>query len=147
MYQFSSVVQLCSTLCDTVDCSTPGFPVYHQLPELAQTLVHWISDAIQPSHPLSSPSPPAFSLCQHQGLLMWYYLVIEKKRNPTICDNNNGTWGHYAKRNKPDKDKYCLLIEVISKRESEIEKVKENLYNVTYMWNLKKKPHLIKKES
>ena len=49
-----------------MDCSTPGFPVYHQLPELTQTHVHWVSDAIQPSHPLSSPSSPAFSLSQHQ---------------------------------------------------------------------------------
>ena len=51
-----------------MNCSTPGFPVHHQLPELAQTHVHWVSDAIQPSHPLSSPSPPAFNISQHQGL-------------------------------------------------------------------------------
>ena len=68
--QFSSV-QSCLTLCDTMDCSTPGFPVHHQLPELAQTHVHWVGDSIQPSHPLSSPSPPAFSLSQHQGLFHW----------------------------------------------------------------------------
>ena len=49
------------------DCSMPGFPVYHQLPELAQTHVYWVGDAIQPSHPLSSPSPPSFNLSQHQG--------------------------------------------------------------------------------
>ena len=59
--QFSSVAQLCLTLCDPMDCSTPGFPVHHQLRELAQTHVHQVSDAIQPSHPLSSPLPPAFS--------------------------------------------------------------------------------------
>ena len=53
-----------------MDCSMPGFPVHHQLPELAQTHVHRVSDAIQPSHPLSSPSPPAFNLPQHQGLSM-----------------------------------------------------------------------------
>ena len=58
--QFSSVAQLCPTLCNPMDCSTPDFPVHHQLPEVAQTHVHWVSDAIQPSHPLSSPSPPAF---------------------------------------------------------------------------------------
>ena len=68
---FSSVIQLCSTLCDPKDCSTPGFPVHHQLPELAQTHVHQVSDAIQPSHPLSSPSPPALNLSQHQGLFQW----------------------------------------------------------------------------
>ena len=66
----SSVTQLCPTLCDPMDWSTPGFPVHHQLPELAQTHVHRISDAIQPAHPLSSPSPPAFNLAQHQSLLM-----------------------------------------------------------------------------
>ena len=60
--QFSSVAQSCPTLCDLMDCSRPGFPVLHQLPEFTQTHVHWISDAIQPSHPLSSPSPPAFNL-------------------------------------------------------------------------------------
>ena len=62
--QFSSVTQLCPALCDLIDCNTPGFPVHHQLPELVQTHVHRVSDAIQPSHPLSSPSP-AFNLCQH----------------------------------------------------------------------------------
>ena len=66
--QFSSVAQLCLTLCDLMDCSTPGFPGHHQSPELAQTHVHRVSDAIQPSHPLSSPSPPAFNLSQHQDL-------------------------------------------------------------------------------
>ena len=66
--QFSSVAQSCLTLCNPMDCSTPGFPVRYQLPELAQTHVHWVSDAIQPSHSLSSPSLPAFNLSQHQGL-------------------------------------------------------------------------------
>ena len=63
--QFS---QLCLTLCNPTDCSTSGFPVHHQLPELAQTPVHQVGDAIQPSHPLSSHSPPAFHVSQHQGL-------------------------------------------------------------------------------
>ena len=67
----SLVVQLCPTLCDPMDCSTPGLPVHHQLLELAQTPVHWVSEAIQPSHPLSSPSPPALNLSQHQGLFQW----------------------------------------------------------------------------
>ena len=63
-------VQLLSRvqLCNPMDCSTPGFPVHHQLLKLAQTHVHWVSDTIQPSHPLSSPSPPALNLSQHQGL-------------------------------------------------------------------------------
>ena len=66
---FSLFTQLRLTLCNPMDCSTPGFPVHHQLPEPAQTHVHQVSDAIQPSHPLSSPSPPALNLSQHQGLL------------------------------------------------------------------------------
>ena len=66
--QFSSVAQSCPTLCDPMDCSMTGFPIHHQLLELAQTHVHQVGDAIQPSHPLSSPSPPAFNLSQYQGL-------------------------------------------------------------------------------
>ena len=58
-------------LCDPMDCSTPGFPVHHQLPELTQTHVHGVGDAIQPSHPLSAPSPSAFNLSQHQDLSQW----------------------------------------------------------------------------
>ena len=64
--QLSSVAQLCLTLCNPMDCSTPGFPVHHQPPEVLQTLVHWVGDAIQPFHPLSSPSPPAFKLSQNR---------------------------------------------------------------------------------
>ena len=69
--RFSSVAQSCPTLCDPMDCSTPGLPVHHQLPELAQTHVHQVNDAIEPSHPLSSPSPPTFNLFQHEGLFQW----------------------------------------------------------------------------
>ena len=69
--QFSSVSQLCLTFCNPVDWSTPGFPVHHQLPELAQAHVHWVGDAIQPSHPLLSPSLPAFNLSQRQDLFQW----------------------------------------------------------------------------
>ena len=69
--QFSSVAQSCLTLWDPMACSTPGFPVHHQLPEFTQTHIHWVSDAIQPSHPLSSPSPPALNVSQHQGLFQW----------------------------------------------------------------------------
>ena len=68
--QFSSVTQLCPTLCDPKDCSMPGLPVHHQLPELAQTHIHRVSDAIQPSHPLLSPSP-TFNFSQHLGLFQW----------------------------------------------------------------------------
>ena len=69
IYIFSSVAQLCLILCDPLDCSTPGLLVHYQLLELTKT--HEVGDAIQPSHPLLSPSPPAFSLSQHQGLFQW----------------------------------------------------------------------------
>ena len=68
-FQFSSVGQLCPTLCDPMNHGKPGFPVHHQLPEFTQIHIHWVGDAIQPSPPLSSPSPPALNLSQHQGLL------------------------------------------------------------------------------
>ena len=71
--QFSSVTHSCLTLCNPMDCSTPGFPVLHQLLKLTQTHVHWVSDAVQWSHPLSSPSPPAFNLSQHQSLFQWVH--------------------------------------------------------------------------
>ena len=69
--QFSSVAQSCPTLCDPMNRSTPGLPVHHQLPEFTQTHVHPVSDAIQPSHPLSSPSPPAPNPSQHQSVFQW----------------------------------------------------------------------------
>jgi len=69
--QIRSVAQSCLTLCDPMNHSTPGLPVHHQLPELTQTHVHRVSDAIQPSHPLSSPSPPAPNPSQHQSLFQW----------------------------------------------------------------------------
>ena len=68
----SSVVHSCPTLCGPMDCSTAGLPVHRQLPELTQTHVHWVGDAIQPSHPLPSPSPPVFNHSQHQGLFRWF---------------------------------------------------------------------------
>ena len=67
----SSVAQSCPTLCDPMNRSMSGLPVHHQLPEFTQTHVHWVGDAIQPSHPLSSPSPPALNFSQHQGLFKW----------------------------------------------------------------------------
>ena len=69
--KFSSVAQSYPTLCDPMNCSTPGLPVHHQRLEFTQTHVHRVSDAIQPSHPLSSPSPPAPNPSQHQGLFQW----------------------------------------------------------------------------
>jgi len=72
LIQFNSVAQLCLTLCNPMNGSTPGLPVHHQLPESTQTHVHWVCDAIQPSHPLLSPSPLALNLSQHQGLFKWF---------------------------------------------------------------------------
>ena len=69
--QFSSVTQSCPTLCNPMNHSTPGLSVHHQLPESTQTHAHRVSDAIQPSHPLSSPSPPAPNPSQHQGVFQW----------------------------------------------------------------------------
>ena len=76
--QFSSVTQSCPTLYDPVNRSTPGLPVHHQLPEFTQTHIHQVSDAIQPSHPLSSLSPPAPNPSQHQGLFQWVRLWVEE---------------------------------------------------------------------
>ena len=85
---FSSVQSLIHVwLCDPMDCSTPGFPVHHQLPELAQSQVHWIGDAIQPSHSLSFPSPPAFYLSQHQGLFQ-YPGIREMRFLTSWCTNS-----------------------------------------------------------
>ena len=70
-HQFSSVTHSYPTLCNLMNCSTPGLPVHHQLPEFTQTHVHWVSDAIQPSHPLSPPFPPAHNPFQHQSLFQW----------------------------------------------------------------------------
>ena len=70
-HSVSSVAQLCLTLCDRMDCSRPGLPVQHQLPEFTQTHVHWVDDTFKLSHLLSSPSPPALSLSQQQGLFKW----------------------------------------------------------------------------
>ena len=76
-FQFSSAAQSCPTLCDPMNRSTPGLPVHHQLPESTQTHVHWVGDAIQPSHPLLSPSPPAPNLSQHQGLFKWVSSLLQ----------------------------------------------------------------------
>ena len=97
MFQFSSVAQSCPTLCDPMNCSTPGLPVHQQLPEFTQTHVHWVSDAIQPSHPLSSPSPPALNLSQHQGLIKWVSSAsggqsIEVSASTSVLPMNTQDW-------------------------------------------------------
>ena len=77
LIQSVQFTQSCPTLWDPMDCSMPGLPVHHQLPELTQIHVHRVGDAIQPSHPLSSPSPPTFDLSQHQGLFKWISFCIK----------------------------------------------------------------------
>ena len=90
--QFSSVAQLCPTLCYPMDCSTQGFCVHHQLPEFAQTHVLWVGDAFQPPHPLSSPSPPTFNLSHHRGLFSELVLSIRWPKywsfSFSICPSN-----------------------------------------------------------
>ena len=86
--QFGLVTQSCPTLCDPMDCSMPGLPLHNQLPEFTQTHVHRVGDAIQPSHPLSSPSPPAFNLSQHQGLFKSNYCVKDRL-NDILYDMEN----------------------------------------------------------
>ena len=78
--QFSSIAQLCLTVRNRMDCSTPGNPVHHQLLQFTQTHVHWVGDAIQPSHPLSSHSTPTFNLSQHQGLFKWNLMQLNVSR-------------------------------------------------------------------
>ena len=85
--QFSSVTQSCPTFCNPMDCSTPGFPVHHQLLEVTQTYVHWVSDAIQPSHPLLSPFPPAFNFSQHQGFFQWVSSLHQVAKNWSFSFN------------------------------------------------------------
>ena len=79
-YQFSSVTQSCPTLCDPMDCSTLGLLVHHQLLEFTETHVHWVGDAIQPSHPLLSPFSPALNLSQHQDLFQWVTSLLQSSR-------------------------------------------------------------------
>ena len=90
--RFSSVAQSCLTLCDPMNHSTPGLPVHHQLPEFTQTHVHWVGDAIQPSHPLSSPSPPARSPSQHQGLFQWVDSLHTVDIQKSLIDENWTYW-------------------------------------------------------
>ena len=94
-FQFSSVAQSCPALCNPMDCSTPGLPVHHQLLELTQTYAHRVGDAIQPSHPLMSPSPPAFNLSQHQGLFKWVspsHQVAKASASASVLPMNIQDW-------------------------------------------------------
>ena len=89
-YSFSSVAQSCPTLCDPMNRSTPGLPVHHQLPEFTQTHVHWVSDAIQPSHPLSSPSPPALSSFPASGSFPMSHLFTSDAQSTGASNEYSG---------------------------------------------------------
>ena len=118
-----SVTQSCPTLCDAMDCSMPGFPVHHHLPELAHTHVYQVGDAMQPSHPLLLPSPPAFNLSQHQGLFKWVSCLHQVAKNywsfSFSIRPSNEYRRYYARWNKPDTERQIV-------------------YDLTYTWNLKK---------
>ena len=112
--QFSSVAQSCPTLCDPMDCSMPSLPVHHQLLELTQTHAHWVGDAIQPSHPLLSPSPPTFNLSQHQGLFKWVsYLHLVAKVLEFQLQHQSFQWSKGKINTFPDNQKQNLLPEAL----------------------------------
>ena len=114
--QFSSVPQSCPTLFDSMDCSMPGFPVHHQPPELAQTHVHQVGDAIQLSHPLSSPSPSAFNLSHHQGLLQGVSSlhqvakVLEFHHNTLLIPKIKMTVGSWSSLQTPNYMPFFLIF-------------------------------------
>ena len=111
--QIRSVAQSCPTLCDPMNRSTPGLPVHHQLPEFTQTHVHRVSDAIQPSHPLSSPSQPAPNPSQHQSLFQWVNSSHEMAKVLELQDitGRNKTVLNY----KQYKYIYCKLKKYVDK--------------------------------
>ena len=121
-YQFSSVAQSCLILCDPTDCSTLGLPVLHQLPDFIQTHVPRVGDAIQPSHPLSSPSPPAFNLSQHQGLFQWasslhqvakvYILFNKLVSTLSILDEY---WQNYPEKKNGDSNIHIIKRQNLNK--------------------------------
>ena len=106
-----SVAKSCPTLCIPVECSTPGFPVLHYLPELAQTHVHWVSDAIQPSHPLSSPSSPAFNLSQHRGLFQWVGCLHEVAKHSSCI---SCPWKFFESKYNSELSNFCQYYVPIS---------------------------------
>ena len=110
--QFSSAAQSCPTLCDPMDCSTPGLPVHHHLPELTQTHVHQVGDAIQPSHPLSSPSPPAPNPSQHQGLFQWVSSLhqVAKGLELQLQHQSSPTQYPLIKHNGKEYEKMCVYV-------------------------------------
>ena len=109
MTQLSLVAQSCLTLCDPMDCSTPGLPVHHQPPEFIQTHVHWVSDAIQPSHPLSSPSPPALNLSQCQGFFKWVSSLHQVAKVLEFQLQHQSSWLLAKRSSQGDQGAYSLL--------------------------------------
>ena len=101
-------VQLRPTLCDPMDCNMPGLSVHHQLPEFTQIHVRWVGDAIQPSHPLSSPSPPALNLFQHQGLFKWFSSlhqvakVLRVSASTSVLPMNTQDWSPCCPRDSQE---------------------------------------------
>ena len=108
--QFSSFAQSCPTLCDPMNCSTPGLPVHHQLPEFTQTHIHRFGDAIQPSHPPSSPSPPAPNPSQHQSFPMsQLYHHLYHSNESTLCVRSPKYWS-FSFGTRPSKEHPGLIF-------------------------------------
>ena len=108
--QTSSAAQSCPTLCNPMDCSTPGLPVHHHLLELTQTHVHQVGDAIQPSHPLSSPSPPAPNPSQHQGLFQWVSSLHQVAKGLELQHQSSLTQYPLIKHNGKEYEKMCVYV-------------------------------------
>ena len=113
--QIRSVAQSCPTLCDPMNCSTPGLPVHHQLPEFTETHFLWVSDAIQPSHPLSSPSPPAPNPSQHQSfpmtqLFAWGGQSTGVSALPSFLPKKSQGWSPSEPHKKPRLQDICSIL-------------------------------------
>ena len=131
--QFSSVAQLCLTLCDPMNCSMPGLPVHHQLPEFTQTHVPRVSDAIQPSHPLLFPSSPALSLSQHQGLFQW----VGSSDQVAKCwyfSFSISPWNEYSGLISFRIDWFDLLLSKGLSGVREVPSIPSFLWNLLYWW-------------
>ena len=136
--QFSSVAQSCPTLCDPMDCGMPGLSVHHPVLELTHTHVHWVGDVVQPSHPLSFSSPPAFSPSQHEGLFqpshrpqhiytMEDYSAIKKERNDAICSTVDGPREYHIKWSQSGRERQLSYITYV--------RYLKNRYKWTYLQN------------
>ena len=106
---FSSVPQVCLTLCNPMNCSTPGLPIHHQLPQITHTHVHQVCDAIQPSHPLSSPSPLAFNLSQHQGLNCYLLTKVHHLSSMFLRPSSFSNWSLHHQCFSQTKESKLLL--------------------------------------